>query len=200
MLRDDASPGGSGAGNQRESDGLRPSRSGEFGSAGDPWALITADLVHPFEAGRLAPVPTELAGEPVNDADTLITVERICQVLGVPTPRVVAAAGPGHACAPGLIQVGDGALTTYAPADREALLAHCSGHLLLPHAGELSADRVAALYQGSADAITRVIFADAVHSGATGLDPAVRVREIQAWSATAGFARLVTSVATAARP
>jgi hypothetical protein len=169
------------------------------------WTLITAELVHPFEAVPQLPaavpdVAPEQASMPLTDPEVVTIVERICGVLGVPVPRVLISGKSGHACAPGLIRIGESGLTDYAGPDREALLAHCCGHLLLPHAGELSADRVAALYQGSADAITRVIFADAVHSGAIEPDPAVRVREIQAWSATSGFARLVTSVATAARP
>ncbi len=77
-------------------------------------------------------------------------------------------------------------------------------------AGELSADRAAAVYHGSADPIARVIFAESaeefrdreeraartdrhgltVHSGPSPEDLTVRVREIQAWTATAGFARL----------
>jgi Zn-dependent protease with chaperone function len=70
---------------------------------------------------------------------------------------------------------------------------------------ELSADRAAAAYLGSADAMTRAMFRFA----ATTMDPAglhsvqsppfarpsdpslaIRVREIQAWTATPGFARL----------
>ena len=77
-------------------------------------------------------------------------------------------------------------------------------------AGELSADRAAAVYHGSADPITRLIFAEyakefrvregraartdrhgiTVHSGPSPEDPTVRVREIQAWTATPRFARL----------
>jgi Zn-dependent protease with chaperone function len=53
---------------------------------------------------------------------------------------------------------------------------------------ELSADRAAAAYLGSADAITRVMF----RCAGTELDSVltVRVREIQAWTATPGFGRL----------
>jgi hypothetical protein len=73
--------------------------------------------------------------------------------------------------------------------------AHCQGHVLLPWAGELTADRLAALVVGGADPITRVIFAGVgspcVHSGVL-VDPATRVREVQAWTATAGFASLTT--------
>ena len=76
-------------------------------------------------------------------------------------------------------------------------------------AGELSADRAAALYQGNPDAITRLIFAESrreaqdgeehgarsgrgwtVHSAPSTDDLVVRVREIQAWTATPGFARM----------
>jgi hypothetical protein len=57
---------------------------------------------------------------------------------------------------------------------------------------ELSADRAAAAYLGDADAITRVMF----RSAGPSTDPmlAVRVREIQAWTATPGFARLRASI------
>jgi hypothetical protein len=165
----------------------------------NPWARIVADLVHPFETATSTPAPGQWQGDEVDDPQLLATIEQLCGVLGVRRPRVLASAQPGHAYGPGVLRLGTAALAGYAPRDREALLAHCCGHLLLPHAGELSADRVAALYQGSADAITRVIFGEAVHSGATDLDPAVRVREIQAWTATGGFARLVTTVTTAAR-
>jgi Zn-dependent protease with chaperone function len=61
------------------------------------------------------------------------------------------------------------------------------------HKSELSADRAAAAYLGSADAITRVMFRFAgVTVGKPSTDPmlAVRVREIQAWTATPGFGRL----------
>ncbi len=145
------------------------------------------------------PAPGQGQGEEVDDPQLLATIEQLCAVLGVRRPRVLASAQPGHAYGPGTLRLSTTALADYAPRDREALLAHCCGHLLLPQAGELSADRVAALYQGSADAITRVIFSEAVHSGAIDPDPAVRVREIQAWTATTGFARLVTTVATAVR-
>jgi hypothetical protein len=168
------------------------------------WTLIAADLVHPFEAvpvpGVAAFVASARTDTTVHDPEILAVVERICGVVGLSMPTVLTFDGPGHASAAGVIRIGGAALADGAPSDREALLAHCCGHLLLPHAGELSADRVAALYQGSADAITRAIFAAAVHSGVTDPDPAVRVREIQAWCATSGFARLVTSVATAVRP
>ena len=56
---------------------------------------------------------------------------------------------------------------------------------------------MAALYQGNPDAITRVIFAEAVHSGGPE-DHLIRVREIQAWTATPGFARLAALVRFAA--
>jgi Zn-dependent protease with chaperone function len=59
------------------------------------------------------------------------------------------------------------------------------------HKSELSADRAAAAYLGNADAITRVMFRLAGQS--TDAMLAVRVREIQAWTATAGFARLTSS-------
>jgi hypothetical protein len=78
-------------------------------------------------------------------------------------------------------------------AERVALAEHCRGHLLFPWAGELTADRVAALVDGNAEAITRVIFVGAdhpcVHTGVF-VDPATRIREIQAWTATAHFAKL----------
>jgi Zn-dependent protease with chaperone function len=63
-------------------------------------------------------------------------------------------------------------------------------------AAELSADRAAAAYQGGADAVTRVLFrlagvaSSGPAAGSAARAFAVRVREIQAWTATPAFARL----------
>jgi hypothetical protein len=64
------------------------------------------------------------------------------------------------------------------------------------HKSELSADRAAAAYLGNADAITRVMFRSAGIEADSVL--AVRVREVQAWTATPGFGRLA-GAAEAAR-
>jgi Zn-dependent protease with chaperone function len=122
------------------------------------------------------------------------------------------------------IVISGGLADLLAPDEVEAVLAHECGHILLrhvryrsmarwleaapdvavpaevrsaltdwSHTSELSADRAAAAYLGDADAMTRVMFRFA----GAGIDPpllAVRVREVQAFTATAGFARLATPV------
>jgi Zn-dependent protease with chaperone function len=80
-------------------------------------------------------------------------------------------------------------LLTSASAPVRSALTHWS------HKSELSADRAAAAYLGSADAITRVIFRFAGVEADSVL--AVRVREIQAWTATPGFGRLAEAAAAA---
>ena len=156
-----------------------------------------SDLVHPFEAeASRARRPDLVDGHPLDLPEFADTLRRICGLLGIAEPQVYVSPLPGHAYAPGVMRIAEQSLAELAPDEVEALLAHVCGHLLLPgHAGELSADRVAALYQGSPDAITRVIFAEAVHSGPSPDDLTVRVREIQAWTATAGFARLASLIA-----
>ncbi len=154
-----------------------------------------SDLVHPFEAVlRERTGPMRLDGRPLERPDVLAVLGRVCAVLGVRQPQVYVSELPGHAHAPGAVRIGSQSLTELASDELEALLAHVCGHLLLPvHAGELSADRVAALYHGSADIITRVIFSE-VHSGPSAEGPAIRIREIHAWTATASFARLAALV------
>jgi Zn-dependent protease with chaperone function len=80
-------------------------------------------------------------------------------------------------------------LLTFASAPVRSALTNWS------HKSELSADRAAAAYLGSADAITRVIFRFAGVEADSVL--AVRVREIQAWTATPGFGRLAAAAAAA---
>jgi hypothetical protein len=181
------------------------------------------DLVHPFEAADAATLgrgvvdrfldgrPLDLEGRPLDRPDVAASLRRVCGFFGVAEPQVYVSALPGHAHAPGAVRIAARSLVELAADELEALLAHLCGHLVFPGvAGELSADRAAALYHGSADAITRVIFGESaeefrirerraartdrhditVHSGPSADDPAVRVREIQAWTATPGFARL----------
>jgi hypothetical protein len=180
--------------------------------------VFSADvLVHPFEAGPGGAAPEAtirsgfFEGCRLDRPDALATLRRACGFFSVAEPQVYVSKLPGHAHAKGAVRIAEQSLVELAPDELEALLAHLCGHLLLPDlAGELSADRAAALYQGSADAITRVIFAEcsrgvrdreeraartdrhgwAVHSGPSADDLAVRVREIQAWTATPGFTRL----------
>jgi Zn-dependent protease with chaperone function len=149
---------------------------------------------------------------PVDGSDLRPDVRRllppICAAFGIAEPVL-------------RLETGD-LIDHLAPDEIEAVLAHECGHVLLGHvayrtlfdhpavpapvrgalaawarAAELSADRAAAAYQGGADAITRVLFRLA---GAAGSGPgvrafAVRVREIQAWTATPAFARLGPTVA-----
>ena len=155
------------------------------------------DLVHPLETAiRPGSDAGIIDGRLLGQHDVRITIDRICTVLGLPRPRVYVSERPGHAHAPGALRIAERSLVDLSPDELEALLAHACGHLVLPpYSGELSADRVAALYHGHPDAITRVIFAEAVHSGrAAAPDHTVRVREIQAWTATPGFARLTALV------
>lgn len=120
------------------------------------------------------------------------------------------------------VTVSRGLLDQLPPDEIEAVLAREVGHIALGHvayrslldapaapvpgavrgalaawarASELSADRAAAAYQGGADAVTRVLFrlAAATSSGPAARAYAVRVREIQAWTATPAFARLVAA-------
>ncbi len=154
------------------------------------------DLVHPLEtAARSACDPgSTIDGRLLDRYDVQVIVDRICAVLGLRRPLVYVSERPGHAHAPGAVRIAERSVVDLSQDELEALLAHACGHLVLPlHAGELSADRVAALYHGHPDAITRVIFAEAVHSGPAA-DHTVRVREIQAWTATPGFARLASLV------
>jgi hypothetical protein len=148
------------------------------------------ELVHPFDTFTPRPDdPGAIDGRRLERSEVLGTVDQICSAFALQTPQVYVSPRPGHAHSTGAVRICESSLADLARDELEALLAHVCGHLVLPsHPGELSADRVAALYQGNADAITRVIFAEAVHSG--GPDHTVRVREIQAWTATPGFARL----------
>jgi hypothetical protein len=182
-----------------------------------------SELVHPFEAGAHACLPSLNApgstpsviagstdGRALDRPDVAASLERVCAFFGIAKPQLYVSALPGHAHAPGAVRIAERSLVELAPDELEALLAHVCGHLVLPAlAGELSADRAAALYQGNPDAITRLIFAEShreaqdgeepgartsrgwtVHSGPSPDDLVVRVREIQAWTATPGFARM----------
>jgi Zn-dependent protease with chaperone function len=127
----------------------------------------------------------------------------ICEAFGIAEPAL-------------RLETGD-LINHLAPDEIEAVLAHECGHVVLGHvayrtlvdhpavpvpvrgalaawarAAELSADRAAAAYQGGPDAITRVLFrlAGAAAPGNGARAFAVRVREIQAWTATPAFARL----------
>jgi len=156
-------------------------------------SIARDELVHPLDSLPHAAVPALIDGDLCQDRAVVATVERICGVLKIETPQVYVLDRAGHAWTEGAIGVSRALLSGLAGDEREALLAHCLGHVLLPEAGELSADRVAAVHQGSADAITRLIFreADLAHDGLSHVDPAVRVREIQAWTATPTFSRLI---------
>jgi hypothetical protein len=150
----------------------------------------TDELAHPLDTFAPRPGdPGAIDGRRLEQSEVLRTVDQICAAFALEPPRVYVSARPGHAHSTGAVRICERSLSDLARDELEALLAHLCGHLVLPSpSGELSADRVAALYQGNPDAITRVIFAEAVHSG--GPDHTVRVREIQAWTATPGFARL----------
>jgi len=153
-----------------------------------------------------APVDA-LVERPRPEPDSRPAVRRllpaICEAFGIAEPALD-------------LETGD-LIDHLAPDEIEAVLAHECGHVLLGHvayrrlvdhpavpvpvrgalaawarAAELSADRAAAAYQGGADAITRVLFrlAGAAASVPEARAFAVRVREIQAWTATPAFARL----------
>lgn len=159
------------------------------------------ELLHPFEPRTGAAVsPGIVHGRRLDRPEVGAVLRRVCGFFGVPEPQVYVSDLPGHAYGHGAVRIAEQSLADLAADEVEALIAHLCGHLMLPGlAGELSADRAAAVYHGSADPITRVIFAESartdrhdltVHSGPSPEDPTVRVREIQAWTATPGFARL----------
>jgi Zn-dependent protease with chaperone function len=143
----------------------------------------------------------------------------ICAAFGIAEPDLHLAPGGDlePRVTSSSITLAGGLVDGLAQDEIEALLAHACGHVLLGHApygirldapaggalsasargalsawaraSELSADRAAAAYQGGADAVTRLLFRLAVADpGARAF--AVRVREIQAWTATPAFARL----------
>ncbi len=182
-----------------------------------------SDLVHPFEVAAYVTLPSlnapgstpsviagSIDGRTLDRPDVSASLEHVCAFFGIAKPRLYVSASPGHAHAPGAVRIAERSLVELAPDELEALLAHVCGHLVLPApAGELSADRAAALFQGNPDAITRLIFAESrreaqhgeepatrtsrgwtVHSAPSTDDLVVRVREIQAWTATPGFARM----------
>jgi Zn-dependent protease with chaperone function len=173
------------------------------------------DLVHPFDRGLVAGVPTEEslgnslpAGEclPAGEWPELhARLIDVCDALGLPVPPVVRAKRAGSGClfgqAGGVVVVAE-ELAGLAPDELTAVLAHQCGHLLLGRGwteqSELSADRAAAAYLGDADAITRAIFRFAGADAPTML--AVRIREIQAWTATPGFVRLTMRHKLTGRP
>jgi hypothetical protein len=101
--------------------------------------------------------------------------------------------GPHRSLHRALIADGD-AVPGLAPDDRAAVRAALADWYGM---SELSADRAAAAYLGNADAVTELIFRlagtrpTAPGRDAAGRDAdALRVREIQAWAATPGFARV----------
>ncbi|HEX6870043.1 MAG TPA: M48 family metalloprotease [Micromonosporaceae bacterium] len=129
----------------------------------------------------------------------LLTVARLLASAPVPSAELSA-----------LLFSDDGA-----PADASAAGAPSSLRAALvawSHRCELSADRVAALCLDGADPMTRVMFRLAgsltdppwyAHHARDGADQAmlaVRVREIEAWVATAGFARLAERVSRSRHP
>jgi len=179
------------------------------------------ELLHPFEPRSGAAASSGLVdGRRLDRPEVVAVLRRVCGFFGIPEPQVYVSPLPGHAYVSPLpghtyghraVRIAEQSLADLAADEVEALIAHLCGHLMLPGlAGELSADRAAAVYHGSADPITRVIFAESaeefrdgegrpawtdphgltVHSGPSSEDLAVRVREIQAWTATAGLARL----------
>jgi hypothetical protein len=175
-----------------------------------------ADMVHPFdESARrrlesMPELPALLKAVPPGDGpasrgQVSPLLPPICAAFGIAEPAL-------H------LETGD-LIDDLAPDEIEAVLAHECGHVLLGHvayrtlldqpavpgpvrgalaawarAAELSADRAAAAYQGGADAITRVLFrlAGTAAAGSEARAFAVRVREIQAWTATPAFTRLRT--------
>jgi uncharacterized protein (DUF1015 family) len=156
--------------------------------------FLTADLVHPF------------------DESARRRLEAVADLSGY------AGAAPPVGCADASIIAAAGLLDLLAPDEVEVVRAHERGHLELGHRPylalldaalpepargalaawarvcELSADRAAAAALGGSDAVIRVLFRlAAVAPGANAAGGAfeVRVREIQAWTATPAFARLV---------
>jgi Zn-dependent protease with chaperone function len=199
-------------------------RLASFATGPDARLASFAEVVHPFdESARLrlesmpelpalldAPLEAVVVRrrpEPDSRPEVRRLLPPLCEAFGIPEPVL-------H------LETGD-LIDDLAPDEIEAVLAHECGHVLLGHvayrrlvdhpavpvpvrgaigawvrAAELSADRAAAAYQGSPDAITRVLFrlAGAAASGAEARAFAVRVREIQAWTATPAFARLRLTV------
>jgi hypothetical protein len=158
--------------------------------------------------------PPALTRTPVGTAvaagELSALVGKVASAFGLPEPELRLAESGRHAYGSNLIVLPETAPCDLEPDELEALVAHECGHLALGHAryaalldrvdpdsplgaavrewsdaAELSADRAAALHTGGPDAITRVIFK--VHS--VPFAP-VRIREIQAWTATSGYRRL----------
>jgi Zn-dependent protease with chaperone function len=162
------------------------------------------EFVHPFDQSVPSPEhgEAELPGSPLTPEEwpeLHAALAAICAAFGLAVPPLRRAKRAAQGCLFG--QAGAAVIAAeelidlrsdLRPDELVAVLAHQCGHLLLgrpwTERAELSADRAAAAYLGDADPITRAIFRFAGADAPAML--AMRIREIQAWAATPGFARL----------
>ncbi len=170
------------------------------------------EFVHPFD--QSAPLPdhgsTEPPGSPLTpDLTQELTRQEwpelhaalaaVCAAFALAVPPVRRAKRAAQGCLFGQAEVAVivaeelvDLRSDLRPDELVAVLAHQCGHLLLgtswTERAELSADRAAAAYLGDADPITRAVFRFAGADAPAVL--AMRIRGIQAWAATPGFARL----------